>query len=408
MNKIAYILIPLLVLNAQGMKRKAGQEMPLQACSNPSFLNQLPLDVQLMILEHYFSDAKEIQTFKAKIRKLKHLNKTTYHFIMCSPAFYQFIVDKMAYTLRLNEDNISQCLKLPSKAFCLEWLDKCRLRNEFNAVLSIFDTKAAYTKLPQILINQKDASGNTPLLSVINTMNSWGMYLEEDLVDFTNLMKELLILKANPNICNKYGDFPLNQAVRFGEWTTDATLVTILLDHNANVNVQDAYGDTALMTSIELNYNNFKALLDRKTNILIQNKKGQTALMLACQNINIYTEEIKDLLEAGADVVAKDNQGMTALMHACQNSEEVEDIQPYIILLSYSAATINYQNNLGQTALMLAAQHDKWTFFPDVVNILLKNGAERNLKDNKGRTALDIAKEYGNEVAQEILKNNNK
>ena len=45
----------------------------------------------------------------------------------------------------------------------------------------------------------------------------------------------------------------------------------------------------------------------------------------------------------------------------------------------------------GNTALMHAAQND----FVEIGQILLDNKADINIKNNKGKTALDIAKENG-------------
>ena len=42
---------------------------------------------------------------------------------------------------------------------------------------------------------------------------------------------------------------------------------------------------------------------------------------------------------------------------------------------------------------------------PDIVNLLLKNGAQVNLADNKGRTALHYASELGQDDTLEMLLN---
>jgi ankyrin repeat protein len=50
-------------------------------------------------------------------------------------------------------------------------------------------------------------------------------------------------------------------------------------------------------------------------------------------------------------------------------------------------ADINFQDDEGFTVLMDAVYDDK----PSVVKILLEAGADKNLKNSDGRSALDIA-----------------
>ena len=56
-------------------------------------------------------------------------------------------------------------------------------------------------------------------------------------------------------------------------------------------------------------------------------------------------------------------------------------------LLLSSGAEIEAVNNVGMTALMLAAQHN----LADVAEVLISRGANLNAKDNNGRTAKQLA-----------------
>ena len=69
-------------------------------------------------------------------------------------------------------------------------------------------------------------------------------------------------------------------------------MVTWLLDHDANVNICDAAGDTALHIIARHNYS-FKclrtALLSRQDiNVHARNKVGQTPLDIACERRNVF------------------------------------------------------------------------------------------------------------------------
>lgn len=75
------------------------------------------------------------------------------------------------------------------------------------------------------------------------------------------------------------------------------------------------------------------------------------------------------------------------------------DVNAVKALLS-AGAYVNYQNERGETALMLAAanKHD------DVLQFLLETGADKKILCARGRHALDYALESKNKFAAEILK----
>ena len=59
------------------------------------------------------------------------------------------------------------------------------------------------------------------------------------------------------------------------------------------------------------------------------------------------------------------------------------------------------QDDLGRTALILFSSIGNFK----LVEYLIKNGADVNIKNNEGKTALDLAKEKGHIKISEILKN---
>ena len=60
-------------------------------------------------------------------------------------------------------------------------------------------------------------------------------------------------------------------------------------------------------------------------------------------------------------------------------------------LLVDNKAKLDIQNNSGSTALMYSAMYKN----KDVYNFLIISGANKELKDKKGKTAIDYAKENG-------------
>jgi hypothetical protein len=60
---------------------------------------------------------------------------------------------------------------------------------------------------------------------------------------------------------------------------------------------------------------------------------------------------------------------------------------------------MNVRNTAGYTALMFAARYG----FFKTVQILLERGADINVRNEKGQTAFDLAKEEGREVTMSLL-----
>lgn len=96
---------------------------------------------------------------------------------------------------------------------------------------------------------------------------------------------------------------------------------------------------------------------------------------------------LKSILEAndGRDVDAVDDDGRTALLFVSGLGSE-----PCVKLLAEAGSNLNYRDKSGGlTALHMAAGYVK----PGVVKLLVELGADPELEDDRGRTALDLARE---------------
>ncbi|WP_369750914.1 ankyrin repeat domain-containing protein [Pontibacter sp. BAB1700] len=60
---------------------------------------------------------------------------------------------------------------------------------------------------------------------------------------------------------------------------------------------------------------------------------------------------------------------------------------------------MNVQNGNGGTALMFASMFGR----NDLIGLLVKHGADKSLKDQRGLTALDLARQQGNEEGIKLL-----
>ena len=110
-------------------------------------------------------------------------------------------------------------------------------------------------------------------------------------------------------------------------------------------------------------------------------------------------ESVRLLLEAGADTNLKSKDGYTALINTIKgiasNKEQVEIIKQ---LLDHNA-NIDEQDSDGETALIKAVG---WYRQRGIIALLLESGADPTIKDNKGRTAADIARSRNEGLAKFI------
>jgi ankyrin repeat protein len=163
--------------------------------------------------------------------------------------------------------------------------------------------------------------------------------------------------------------------------------IKLAIRGGANVNAKEDDGLTALMAAA---YKNeypevISLLLKAGADVSAKEDDGLTALMRAASNKNPKITSL--LLEAGADVNAKDNDGNTALMIASEYGDAAVVSQ-----LLKAGAEVNAKNNDGYTALMRASKSSD----RDIVSLLLKVGADVNAKSNEGYTSLMEVSKYDN------------
>lgn len=110
-------------------------------------------------------------------------------------------------------------------------------------------------------------------------------------------------------------------------------------------------------------------------------------------------EAIEQLIADGVDVNTPDEFGSIPLHEACQRySKEIVEL-----LIKANPDKINTANIIGVTPLHVAVQGIQRFAYP-IVNLLLINGANPNVKDDQGYTPLQRAYFYHNyEIAKLLI-----
>ena len=171
-------------------------------------------------------------------------------------------------------------------------------------------------------------------------------------------------------------------------------IAVLLIEHGADIRYKNLNGDTALRFAVNSDWPTVLPLLQHGADVnMVQNDPIRRTILIeaAAQGDSAV---IRFLCEHHADANARDARShRTAIMELCHRYM-VEEIpkEGLTTLLQYGAQP-NLQDDQGNTALMEAAgvgRKDNFEFGPslDAVNILLQHGADPNIQDQNGQTVL--------------------
>ena len=185
--------------------------------------------------------------------------------------------------------------------------------------------------------------------------------------------------------------------------------VAYLLEKGVDVNARDKFGNTPLIAAAGSGHAGVvKMLVGAGADINAQNTESQTALMAAATGGR--AEIVEALLKSGAQVDPVNNIGETALFSAVRFGQ----LDSAKLLLSRKANP-NLQNQAkiassisGYTPLMYAAErgiNPAATDWEAMIRLLLENGADPNMKNRRGDSALSIARRIRHQEAIALLEN---
>jgi ankyrin repeat protein len=206
--------------------------------------------------------------------------------------------------------------------------------------------------------------------------------------------------KLNLNAITHAGETPVFIASRYNR----VNVLELLLTHGADLEIPTTEGKTPLMEAVKLNcLETVTWLLEKKINLNSIAKNGMTACAYAATNDHL--EIFKLLIKNKADIHLG-NDGITPLFEAAENGSK--KIMQELMKPEYKTNLEEINDSLdipakarNYTALIAAAARDQ----PDILDILLKAGADPYKMTCGGLTAMHWAAENDASKAIQLLSN---
>ncbi|MCC6003801.1 MAG: ankyrin repeat domain-containing protein [Thermofilum sp.] len=181
------------------------------------------------------------------------------------------------------------------------------------------------------------------------------------------------LLRKGANVNAKYGDSdltPLHWAAFLGH----VDVVRLLLEHGAEVNARNKYGETPLHRAAAYGRADAaRLLLEHGADVNARDEYGWTPLHVAA--LQGRADVARLLLEHGADV-------------------NVRTTGAIVFVEDFTKSTYS-----GVTPLHLAA----YGGHAEIARLLLERGADPSIRDKDGRTPLDVARERGYEEVVRVI-----
>lgn len=167
-------------------------------------------------------------------------------------------------------------------------------------------------------------------------------------------------------------------------------LLKQLIQQSVDIEARDPSGATALMLATRANHiQAAKLLIENGADVNAKDRIDDSPYLYA--GARGHLDILKMTLLHGADITSVNRYGGTALIPAAERGH-VEAVE----ILIRAGVRVDHVNNLGWTALLEAViLGDGTQDYLKIVNLLLQAGADPNLSDKQGVTALAHADARG-------------
>ena len=284
---------------------------------------------------------------------------------------------------------------------------------------NIFEENAfnCYLKSPNIFILLIERLINTDVKEDSQIIyNIWFLLFSENSQILSKDIIEILLKKIDVNVLTEEDG---SVALMYACSEKKKDIIQILLNLGADVNIQNANHDTSLMFACQQiqgkpfveNLEIVEMLLEGCADVNIRNKKNTTALFDSCGSKDTNIEIIEMLLEKDADVnIIADDSNEFPLGLACSNGRD--DICE---ILLKKGANVNLKNINGLYPLIVAYDGYEYEYEDEgkdalnylrIVEMLIEiKDIDLTVKDVKtGRNALIYASRNGNtEILKKLL-----
>ena len=256
---------------------------------------------------------------------------------------------------------------------------------------------------------------NQPPMSAIEKSSTLFVAADRNCIELaTTLLDHGVSVEAR----DRTGARPLSHAARSGH----LEMVDLLLQRGAPLDARDLDGATALYVAAERGQNAVvQRLIDKGADTNLRGRSGTSPLaaaafagrnqvvkMLLAHGADgraaddtgkppiVYAaasgslDIVKQLLALNIDVNARYANDLTLLMWASGPDESVAEAQALEVVswLVDAGAHVDDRDDRGRTALMTAAEGNH----ADIVQLLLKHGADPSLRDKAGKRAADLTR----------------
>jgi ankyrin repeat protein len=178
---------------------------------------------------------------------------------------------------------------------------------------------------------------------------------------------------------------PLAKSIAFKAIQSGNTdVLSILFREGVQPDIKDREGNSLLHYSVG-NIETVKFILTWNSFADIQNNKGETPLLKAVKEE--YTDSVSFLLAMGADYDISDNNRWTPLLSALdKSSQSSSGLIPSVSLLMEKGARLEKPFSMADSIAFTSVESGN----TDVLNILFREGVDRQIRDNSGNSLLHL------------------